>query len=64
MKIPEERTLVTVDQYGNMSAACLPVGLSLAVQAGRLKAGDLVLMVAFGAGLTYGGVLLRWGSEK
>ncbi len=63
MKIPEEKTIVTVDQYGNMSAACLPVGLSLAVQEGRLKAGDLVLMVAFGAGLTYGGVLLRWGSD-
>ncbi len=63
MKIPAEKTIVTVDQYGNMSAACLPVGLSLAAQEGRLKAGDLVLMVAFGAGLTYGGVLLRWGSE-
>ncbi len=64
MEIPEERTLVTVDRYGNISAACLPVGLSLAVQERRLKAGDLVLMVAFGAGLTYGGVLLRWGSEN
>ncbi len=63
MEIPAEKTLVTVDQYGNMSAACLPVGLSLAVQEGQLKAGDLVLMVSFGAGLTYGGVLLRWGSE-
>jgi 3-oxoacyl-[acyl-carrier-protein] synthase-3 len=40
------------------------VGLSLAVQEGRLKAGDLVLMVAFGAGLTYGGVLLRWGCDN
>ncbi len=63
MQIPAEKTIVTVDQYGNMSAACLPVGLSLAVQEGRLKTGNLVLMVAFGAGLTYGGVLLRWGSE-
>ncbi|KUG03913.1 3-oxoacyl-acp synthase, kasiii [hydrocarbon metagenome] len=63
MKIPAEKTIVNVDQYGNMSAACLPVGLSLAAQEGQLKAGDLVLMVSFGAGLTYGGVLLRWGSE-
>jgi len=61
MHIPEEKTLVTLGRFGNMSAACLPVGLSLAVQEGRLNAGDLVLMVAFGAGLTYGGVLLRWG---
>jgi 3-oxoacyl-[acyl-carrier-protein] synthase-3 len=63
MHIPPEKTMVTVDQYGNMSAACLPVGLSLAWQRGELKDGDLVLMVAFGAGLTYGGVLLRWGSD-
>jgi 3-oxoacyl-[acyl-carrier-protein] synthase-3 len=64
MEIPEEKTLVTLDRYGNISAACLPVGLSLAVQEGRLKVGDLVLMVAFGAGLTYGGVLLRWGCDN
>ncbi len=63
MQIPPEKTMITVDQYGNMSAACLPVGLSLAAEEGQLKAGDLVLMVAFGAGLTYGGVLLRWGSD-
>ena len=61
MRIPEEKTLINLDMYGNTSAACIPIGLSLAQEEGRLKAGDLVLMVAFGAGLTFGGVLLRWG---
>ncbi|HCF50962.1 MAG TPA: 3-oxoacyl-ACP synthase [Syntrophomonas sp.] len=61
MNIPAEKTLINLDMYGNTSAACIPIGLSLAQEEGRLKAGDLVLMVAFGAGLTFGGVLLRWG---
>lgn len=63
MNIPVEKTVINVQQFGNMSAACIPVGLSMADQEGRLKPGDLVLMVAFGAGLTYGGVLLRWGRD-
>lgn len=63
MNIPLEKTLINLDMYGNTSAACIPVGLSLAQQEGRLKAGDLVLLVAFGAGLTFGGVLLRWGRD-
>ncbi|MEN6351380.1 MAG: beta-ketoacyl-ACP synthase III [Syntrophomonas sp.] len=61
MNIPAEKTLINIHQFGNMSAACIPVGLSTAWQEGRIKDGDLVLMVAFGAGLTYGGILLRWG---
>lgn len=64
MNIPPEKTLINLDMYGNTSAACIPLGLSMAEQEGRLKAGDLVLLVAFGAGLTYGGTLLRWGSDR
>lgn len=64
MRIPEEKTLINLDKFGNMSAACIPVGLSMAEEEGRLKNGDLVLMVAFGAGLTYGGILLEWGSDQ
>lgn len=63
MDIPEDKTLINVDQFGNMSAACLPVGLSMAHREGRLKEGDIILMAAFGAGLTYGGVLLKWGRD-
>lgn len=61
MNIPAEKTLINLDKFGNTSAACIPTALSMAYEEGRLKDGDLVLLVAFGAGLTYGGVLLRWG---
>jgi 3-oxoacyl-[acyl-carrier-protein] synthase-3 len=63
MNIPENKTMVIIDKYANTSAACIPIGLSLATEQGRLKPGDNVLLVSFGAGLTYGGVLIRWGSD-
>lgn len=63
MQIPAEKALITIDKFGNTSAATIPVALSLAEEEGRLKSGDLVLTIAFGAGLTYGGALIRWGSE-
>lgn len=63
-RIPMEKTVVHLDRYGNMSAASIPVALSEAEASGFLKAGDVVLMVAFGAGLTYGGVLMRWGRDE
>ena len=64
MKIPEEKTVTSVKQFGNMSAACLPVALSIYEEEGKLQEGDLVLLAAFGAGLSYGGALLRWGRDK
>lgn len=64
MNMSEDRTIINVDQFGNMSSACLPVALSIAEGEGRLKPGAIILMVAFGAGLTYGGVLLRWGRSQ
>jgi len=63
MNIPAEKTLINLDMFGNTSAACIPLGLSQAHEEGRLQPGDLVLMVAFGAGLTFGGILLRWGRD-
>lgn len=63
MNIPSEKTIISIDKFGNTSAASIPVALSLAEKEGRLKSGDLVLIIAFGAGLTYGGALIRWGSE-
>lgn len=63
MNIPAEKTIINIDQFGNMSAACIPVALSLAEQEGKLKPGDIVLTVSFGAGLTYGGALIRWGKD-
>lgn len=63
MNIPAEKTIINIDQFGNMSSACIPVALSLAEQEGKLKPGDVVLTVGFGAGLTYGGALIRWGKD-
>ncbi len=59
--IPAERTLVNIDRYGNTSAASIPLVLAEAADAGRLTDGDLVLLSGFGAGLTWGSALLRWG---
>ncbi|HWP34080.1 MAG TPA: beta-ketoacyl-ACP synthase III [Thermodesulfobacteriota bacterium] len=58
--IPMEKVILTLEEYGNTSAACIPMALDLAARDGRLKPGDLVLLVAFGGGLTWGSALLRW----
>lgn len=59
--VPDEKVLVNIDRYGNTTAGTIPLGLRDALQEGRLKKGDLVLLVAVGAGYTTGSVLLRWG---
>ena len=58
--LPMEKVVLTIEKYGNTSAACIPMALDIAVRQGRLKSGDLVLMVAFGGGLTWGAGLIRW----
>jgi 3-oxoacyl-[acyl-carrier-protein] synthase-3 len=60
--IPMERTLVNIDHYGNTSAASIPLVLAEAADDGRLGDGDPVLLSGFGAGLTWGSALLRWGT--
>ncbi|HEY0670792.1 MAG TPA: beta-ketoacyl-ACP synthase III [Longimicrobiales bacterium] len=59
-KIPMEKVFVNVDRYGNMSSATVPIALDEAVEQGRIKKGDNVLLVAFGAGFTWGASVLRW----
>jgi 3-oxoacyl-[acyl-carrier-protein] synthase-3 len=59
--IPMERTLVNIDHYGNTSAASIPLVLAEAADDDRLHDGDLVLLSGFGAGLTWGSALVRWG---
>lgn len=59
-KIPMEKVFVNVDRYGNMSSATVPVALDEAIEQGRIKRGDNVLMVAFGAGFTWGSAVARW----
>jgi len=58
--IPMEKVFVNVDRYGNMSSATVPVALDEAIEQGRVRPGDKVLSVAFGAGLTWGATALRW----
>jgi 3-oxoacyl-[acyl-carrier-protein] synthase-3 len=60
LELPVERFFVNVDRYGNTSAASIPIALDEARKAGRIQPGDLTLLVAFGAGLTYGSALIRW----
>ena len=56
----EERCFLNIHKYGNTSAASVPIALDEAHKAGRLKKGELCVLVAFGAGLTWGSNLIRW----
>jgi 3-oxoacyl-[acyl-carrier-protein] synthase III len=58
--VPDEKVAVSIDRYGNTTAATLPLGMRDAVAEGRLKKGDLLLLVTVGAGYTTGSILLRW----
>ena len=59
-KVPMEKVFVNVDRYGNTSAASVPLALHEALQEGRIKQGDKVLLISFGAGATWGAALLEW----
>ncbi len=63
MKITPEKTLINIENCANISAASIPVLLAQAEEQGRIKPGDLALLVGFGAGLTYGGAIIRWGRD-
>ena len=58
--LPDDKVMVNIDRYGNTTAGTIPLGLRDAVDQGKLKKGDLVLLMAVGAGYTTGSVLLRW----
>ncbi|QGT98716.1 3-oxoacyl-[acyl-carrier-protein] synthase, KASIII [Candidatus Syntrophocurvum alkaliphilum] len=60
INIPEHKTFINIDRCANMSAASIPVALAEAEERQLIKKGDILLLVGFGAGLTYGGTLLRW----
>ena len=61
--IPMEMVMLTVQKYGNMSAATVPVALAEALKDGRVKPGATILMPGFGGGLTFGALLVRWGDR-
>ncbi|MFO7674823.1 MAG: beta-ketoacyl-ACP synthase III [bacterium] len=60
LKFPNERVFINIQKYANTSSATTIIALDEARRAGRVRPGDLVALVAFGAGLTWGGVLIRW----
>jgi len=61
LKMPMEKVIVNLDKYGNTSSASIPLALEEAVVDGRIKPGDVVLIVGFGAGLTWASAAFRWG---
>lgn len=60
LELPKDKVIVNVDRYGNTSAASIPIALEEAAQNGRIRPGDLVVVVGFGAGLSWGAAALRW----
>jgi 3-oxoacyl-[acyl-carrier-protein] synthase-3 len=61
--LPMEKMFVNLDRYGNTSAASVPIALAEAVESGRVKIGDRLVFVAFGAGFTSGAVALQWTAD-
>jgi 3-oxoacyl-[acyl-carrier-protein] synthase-3 len=59
--IPAERTIVNIERYGNTSAASIPLALAEAADAGQFQDGQLIVVSGFGAGMTWGSAVLRWG---
>ena len=62
--IEDSKVMINIERYGNTTAGTIPLGLRDAVAQGRLKKGDLVMLVAVGAGFTTGGMLLRRASSN
>ncbi|RQW06594.1 MAG: ketoacyl-ACP synthase III [Calditrichaeota bacterium] len=60
LKLPDEKVLINIHRYGNTTAATIPLGLSEAYYDGRIQQGDILVFAAFGAGFTWGSILLRW----
>jgi 3-oxoacyl-[acyl-carrier-protein] synthase-3 len=60
LKIPKDRVMVTVEKWANTTAATIPTSLDLALEQGRVKPGDIVVLCTFGAGFTWGAALLQY----
>jgi 3-oxoacyl-[acyl-carrier-protein] synthase III len=61
LELPEEKMSKTVNKYGNTSAASIPISLVEELEAGKIKDDDVLVMVGFGGGLTWGAIALKWG---
>lgn len=60
LDFPEDKYVINIERYGNTSAASVPIALNELYESGRLKRGDLMILCAFGGGLTSAGMILRW----
>ncbi len=60
LEMPEDRVIINIEKYGNTSSGTIPLAMETAIEQGKLKQGDLVLLGAMGAGFTVGAALLRW----
>ncbi|MDF2876204.1 MAG: fabH [Sporomusa sp.] len=58
--LPMEKVIVNVDRYGNTSAASIPIALDEGIKSGRIKNGDVLALVGFGGGLTWGATIIKW----
>ncbi|WP_147533235.1 beta-ketoacyl-ACP synthase III [Bacillus marasmi] len=61
LELPEEKMSKTVNKYGNTSAASIPISIVEELEAGKIKEDDVIVMVGFGGGLTWGAIAMRWG---
>lgn len=61
LNLPKEKMSVSVDKYGNTSAASIPLSVKQELENGRIKDDDIVVFVGFGGGLTWGSIVIRWG---
>jgi 3-oxoacyl-[acyl-carrier-protein] synthase-3 len=60
LRLPMEKVVLNMDRYGNTSAASIPIALDEAIRDGRVREGQLIMLGAFGAGLTWASALMRW----
>lgn len=61
LHLPQEKMSMTIEKFGNTSASTIPIAMVEELQNGRIQDGDLIILVGFGGGLTWGAVALRWG---
>ena len=60
LDLPMEKFMINLDRYGNTSSASIPIAMHEAVETGRIKSGDVVVLTGFGAGLTWGSIVMQW----
>ena len=61
LELPEEKMSKTIKKYGNTSSSSIPIAMAEELEAGKIKDDDVIVMVGFGGGLTWGAICLRWG---